>query len=204
MDVAESSALAAATKETEAPPEPPDEKSAKSLKETYFYRDAKNYTHFNTSFSEHFGGDVNLNFSAVHVPTTVYGRAKEVLKAIKWSEELDNTFKNNYLQDSSLSWQYFGSSTGFMRQYPAINWKPNGSDPHDPDLFDGRTRSWYIEAATSPKDVLILVDTSGSMTGMRKEIARHVVNNILDTLGNNDYVNIVKFSNVTELVIILF
>lgn len=34
--------------------------------------------------------------------------------------------------------------------------------------------------------------------GMRREIARHVVHNILDTLGNNDYVNIYTFSNTTE------
>lgn len=40
--------------------------------------------------------------------------------------------------------------------------------------------------------------------GMRKEIAKHVVNNILDTLGNNDYVNIFTFSNVTDPLIDCF
>lgn len=39
---------------------------------------------------------------------------------------------------------------------------------------------------------------------MSKEIAKHVVNNILDTLGNNDYVNIFTFSNVTEPLIDCF
>ncbi|XP_044741328.1 voltage-dependent calcium channel subunit alpha-2/delta-3 isoform X3 [Chrysoperla carnea] len=143
--------------------------------------------------NEHFYNlSVNVSHSAVHVPTNVYDRSQEVIKAIKWSENLDSIFKSNYDADPSLSWQYFGSSTGFMRQFPAMEWK---QEPVD--LFDCRTRSWYIEAATSPKDVVILVDNSGSMTGLRKEIARHVVNNILDTLGNNDYVNIFSFANET-------
>ncbi|XP_050299569.1 voltage-dependent calcium channel subunit alpha-2/delta-3 isoform X2 [Anthonomus grandis grandis] len=136
---------------------------------------------------------VNTNYSAVHVPSNVYERSKDVIAGIKWSEELDKTFRNNYKVDPTLSWQYFGSSTGFMRQFPAMIWS---QEPVD--LFDCRTRSWYIEAASSPKDILILVDRSGSMTGMRREIARHVVHNLLDTLGNNDYINIYTFSNTTD------
>ncbi|XP_014615597.1 PREDICTED: voltage-dependent calcium channel subunit alpha-2/delta-3, partial [Polistes canadensis] len=183
MDVAETSALSAPDAD---PPE------------SFEFVNAKNTT-IDLELSDHFGGQVNLNMSAVHVPTNVYERASEVLRAIKWSEELDKTFINNYEQDPSLSWQYFGSSTGFMRQYPAMSWY---MEPVD--LFDCRTRSWYIEAATSPKDILILMDTSGSMTGMRREIARHVVNNILDTLGNNDFVNIITFSNITKEVVPCF
>ncbi|KAL1110506.1 hypothetical protein AAG570_008034 [Ranatra chinensis] len=142
---------------------------------------------------------VNTSFSAVHVPTNVYDRSPEVLHGIKWSANLDDIFVSNYRQDPTLSWQYFGSSTGFMRQFPAMEWK---QEPVD--LYDCRTRSWYIEAATSPKDILILVDNSGSMMGQRKEIARHVVSNILDTLGNNDFVNILSFVKDTEEVVPCF
>ncbi|KYM97596.1 Voltage-dependent calcium channel subunit alpha-2/delta-3 [Cyphomyrmex costatus] len=184
MDVAEMSALSS-----------PDVDPPKSFE----FINAKNNS-ISLEYSPHFGGDVNLNMSAVHVPTNVYERASNVIRAIKWSEELDRTFINNYEHDPSLSWQYFGSATGFMRQYPATNWIVEKTV----DLFDCRTRSWYIEAATSPKDILILMDTSGSMTGIRREIAKHVINNILDTLGNNDFVNIITFSNETKEVVSCF
>ncbi|XP_011260167.1 voltage-dependent calcium channel subunit alpha-2/delta-3 isoform X2 [Camponotus floridanus] len=166
--------------------------------ESYKFINAKNNS-IELEYSAHFGGNVNTTKSTVHVPTNVYERASDVIRAIEWSEKLDPIFVDNYNRDPSLSWQYFGSASGFMRQYPAMSWY---MDPVD--LFDCRTRSWYIEAATSPKDILILMDTSGSMTGMRREIARHVINNILDTLGNNDFVNIITFSNVTKEVVPCF
>lgn len=140
--------------------------------------------------SEKFRDYVNFSLSSVHVPTNVYDRAKNVIKAIKWSEMLDNIFDSNYKRDPSLSWQFFCSSTGFMRQFPATKWR------FDPvDLYDCRIRHWYIEAANSPKDVIILIDNSGSMTGQKKDIARHIVENILDTLTANDFVNIFTFSD---------
>ncbi|KAH8398224.1 hypothetical protein KR222_006390, partial [Zaprionus bogoriensis] len=132
---------------------------------------------------------VNLSVSSVHVPVNVFDRASDVIKAIQWSENLDQIFRDNYKNDPSLSWQFFGSSTGFMRQFPASKWKKDVPV----DLYDCRFRSWYIEAATSPKDIIILMDTSGSMLGQRLDIARHVAKTILDTLGSNDFVNILTF-----------
>lgn len=51
--------------------------------------------------------------------------ATEVIKGIHWSEGLDTHFANNYQNDPTLSWQFFGSSTGFMRHYPGKYHKNN-------------------------------------------------------------------------------
>jgi len=50
----------------------------------------------------------------------------------------------------------------------------------------------YIQAAASPKDIVILVDTSGSMKGLRIEIAKATVAKIVDTLSDDDFFNVVK------------
>ena len=48
------------------------------------------------------------------------------------------------------------------------------------------------------QDIVILLDTSGSMTGLRKEIAKHVVINIMETLGADDLVTVLTFSHETK------
>ncbi len=71
----------------------------------------------------------------------------------------------------------------------------------NPDLYDARTRPWYTGSATSPKNIVILQDVSGSMTGMRRKIAKEVVSTILDTLTENDYVNVFNFSHETRALV---
>ena len=115
---------------------------------------------------------VNTSYSSVHIPTNVYDLRPAVVEAISWSEELDDVFRQNYKSDPALSWQYFGSVTGMLRQYPAMQWRTDKGADGLPvvDLYDCRTRSWFIEAATCSKDMVILVDSSGSMEGMGRTI----------------------------------
>ncbi len=38
---------------------------------------------------------------------------------------------------------------------------------HEPDLYDARMRDWYIKAAASPKEIVILLDSSGKLERFR-------------------------------------
>uniref|UniRef100_A0A8D0SNY8 VWFA domain-containing protein n=1 Tax=Sus scrofa TaxID=9823 RepID=A0A8D0SNY8_PIG len=135
---------------------------------------------------------VNTTLSSVQLPTNVYNKDPDILNGIYMSEALNSVFVENFQRDPTLTWQYFGSSTGFFRIYPGIKWTP---DENGVITFDCRNRGWYIQAATSPKDIVILVDTSGSMKGLRMTIAKHTVSTILDTLGENDFVNIIAYND---------
>uniref|UniRef100_A0A8C6M8J3 Calcium channel, voltage dependent, alpha2/delta subunit 3 n=1 Tax=Nothobranchius furzeri TaxID=105023 RepID=A0A8C6M8J3_NOTFU len=134
----------------------------------------------------------DLSFlSVVQVPTNMYNKDPDIVNGVYWSEALNKVFVENFERDPTLIWQYFGSAKGFFRQYPGVKWHP---DEHGVIGFDCRNRKWYIQAATSPKDVVILVDVSGSMKGLRLTIARQTVSSILDTLGDDDFFNIIAYN----------
>ncbi|KAL5015024.1 hypothetical protein ScPMuIL_009294, partial [Solemya velum] len=141
---------------------------------------------------------VNTSYSTVHVPTNVYDKSTPILNGIQWSDKLTNIFRMNAEKDPSMTWQYFCSSDGFFRVFPGMKWPRDNKDKKI-DLFDCRMRNWYIKAATSPKNILILVDTSGSMKGLRMEIARSTISTILDTLSDDDYFKIMNFSESTGI-----
>ncbi|XP_071983991.1 voltage-dependent calcium channel subunit alpha-2/delta-3 isoform X4 [Engystomops pustulosus] len=148
--------------------------------------------------NDHFNNlPVNVTLSDVQVPTNVYNKDPEIVNGIYWSESLNKVFVDNFDRDPSLIWQYFGSAKGFFRQYPGIKWEP---DENGVIAFDCRNRKWYIQAATSPKDVVILVDVSGSMKGLRLTIAKQTVSSILDTLGDDDFFNIIAYNEEIQYV----
>ncbi|XP_067041967.1 voltage-dependent calcium channel subunit alpha-2/delta-2-like [Acropora muricata] len=143
-----------------------------------------------------FRTEISFSRSVVHVPTDVYDGAVEIVNGISWTSALDEVFKANRLDDPTLSWQYFGLDKGFLRIYPAKRWD---SSPSRVDLYDARHRPWYIQGATSPKNVVILIDASGSMHGVPMRIAKLAAQSLIDTFGDNDFFNVVYFSKNAQV-----
>ncbi|CAD5218469.1 unnamed protein product [Bursaphelenchus okinawaensis] len=137
-----------------------------------------------------YGVRTSSESSAVHIPTPVYKRNPYVLKRIDWSN-VDQVYRRNRERMKDLSYQKFCSESGFMRYFPAAPWR---WDADGLDLFDCRATEWFIDAATMSKNVLIMLDLSGSMLGQRYEIAKQTIEAILETLYDNDFFNVLAFS----------
>ncbi|XP_058802491.1 voltage-dependent calcium channel subunit alpha-2/delta-3 isoform X2 [Phymastichus coffea] len=153
---------------------------------------------------------VNLSLSAVLMPPGVKDTDADVASGLQWSEYLDPLFVNNYESDPSLSWQYFGSTSGFLRRFPAISWPPVDTSPvqNGPtrvrEVDDFRLSDWFVGAATSVKDLAILMDGSALSYSKTKGLAIATVNAILDSLTQNDYVNVYKYAENAEEIVKCF
>jgi hypothetical protein len=54
------------------------------------------------------------------------------------------------------------------------------------DLFDPRFRPWFVGAETGPRDLLFLIDYSGSVKGVTLHLIKTTIMYILSTLTPND------------------
>ncbi|XP_044136059.1 voltage-dependent calcium channel subunit alpha-2/delta-1 isoform X11 [Bufo gargarizans] len=142
-----------------------------------------------------FRRQTSYQHSAVHIPTDIYEGSAIVLNELNWTAALDEVFKENYNEDKTLLWQVFGSATGLARYYPASPWVDKSRTPNKIDLYDVRRRPWYIQGAASPKDMLILVDVSGSVSGLTLKLIRTSVSEMLETLSDDDFVNVAAFNS---------
>lgn len=129
--------------------------------------------------------DVSHDFSAVKVAPG----AKVSDADICVTEVLDSVFKNND-PERNLPWQYVGLNSGYHRQYPASR---RTSD------YDPRSRPWYTGASSGPKDVVLILDVSGSMADNdRISLMKDAAKTVLASLTINDYVNVVTFSTAAS------
>jgi len=113
-------------------------------------------------------------------------RVETQYKAIA-AREMDPDF-------SKVGYMYFADqSTGGYTQWPreeACTWTGGDGGSYDP-----RYRPWYAGGATGPKDVVLVVDVSGSMSRFgRSTMAKAATKRVLDTLTWKDFASIVLFN----------
>lgn len=111
----------------------------------------------------------------------------DVHEMICTSHILEESFKQIKKDHPEVVWQYFGSYNGIFRNFPGID---------QCDKYDPRTRPWYVAAATNAKNLILVIDTSGSMTkNSRLEIAQEAAKLLVGTLNINDWYGLVTFSS---------
>uniref|UniRef100_A0A8C3GAT0 Calcium channel, voltage-dependent, alpha 2/delta subunit 2a n=1 Tax=Cyclopterus lumpus TaxID=8103 RepID=A0A8C3GAT0_CYCLU len=138
-----------------------------------------------------FKNKVNYSSSAVQIPTDIYKGSPVILNELNWTQALERVFIENRKEDSSLRWQVFGSATGVTRYYPATPWKA----PKKIDLYDVRRR---------PCASLRLFRRSGSVSGLTLKLMKTSVEKMLDTLSDDDYVNVARFNEKADAVYACF
>lgn len=66
-------------------------------------------------------------------------------------------------------------------------------------VYDCRLRPWYVSAGGAPRDVLILLDASGSMENSSNQvIAEQFTLALLSALTDDDRVNVLRFNVIIE------
>lgn len=79
---------------------------------------------------------------------------------------------------------------GSTRIYPGF------ADFYACDDYDPRFRPWYVTATSGSKNVILLLDVSGSMEADYKlESAKEALISVINTLSNNDFVGVATFSD---------
>jgi hypothetical protein len=87
-------------------------------------------------------------------------------------------------------WHFFGTERGSQVSWPARLWGFDKEGQCGVD-FDPRLRPWYTAGAAGPKDVILVIDTSGSMTDLgRMENAKAAAKSVIDGLTSSDFISV--------------
>jgi len=115
--------------------------------------------------------------------------------ATKYLKEKFQLFASKY---SMVGWNWLGMhKSGMYRNWPAIY--QTRTEQQCSGCSDPRFRGWYASAASGPKNVVMVLDKSGSMSkANRLSLMKSAAQWVLNTLTPHDYVTVVVYSTISE------
>jgi hypothetical protein len=88
---------------------------------------------------------------------------------------------------------YFGSTTGVFRYYPGRRTKDCGT-------YDPRPRPWNVAPSSGPKNIVLVLDKSGSMKYNRMTLMKKAAIRVIETLTMSDRIAIVVFDETARVI----
>jgi uncharacterized protein YegL len=121
--------------------------------------------------------------------TICYSRLAEPFMAKKY--KADEEYWGLYGVQPSQT--YFGAHNGLFRSIPAFHQEVCGD-------YDPRRRPWFVAGSSGPKDVVLVLDVSGSMSDYgRMDIAKEAAITVITTLTVADRFAVIPFSSDASL-----
>ena len=120
----------------------------------------------------------------------------QLIESVCFTRTLDDWFVRKREADSDF-WDglgveprsmYFGSHNGAFRIFP-------GRQSEQCGVYDPRLRPWYVAGSSGPKNVVLVLDLSGSMQGSRLSNLKTAASRVVSTLTVSDRVLIVPFAS---------
>ncbi len=125
----------------------------------------------------------------------------KLIETLCFTRPLDDWFVQKREQDSQF-WKsygmdfpsmYFGSNNGAFRIYPARHTDKCGS-------YDPRIRPWYVAGSSGPKNIIMILDTSGSME-TRLPLLKKAATRVVQSLTVQDRIAIIPFASTATKIV---
>jgi uncharacterized protein YegL len=130
-------------------------------------------------------------------------RDQSAREAICFSRHLDSWFVQKREEDSyfwrerlnstepPLNSMFFASHHGPFRIYPARQSEACGR-------YDARLRPWYVAGSSGPKNIVLMLDVSGTMKGDRLDLLKQASQRVVNATTIHDRITVVSFNSTVK------
>jgi len=103
---------------------------------------------------------------------------------------------DSMIELGDAKWLFYGSKDGVLINFPGIVWDEDIAEDTCGTTYDARIRPWHMTGATGPKNVVLILDTSGSMSRYNRiSMLKQAAKAVLDATTFADFIGIVEFNS---------